>query len=395
MIWIIFIVPSILISCGEKQKTISTPASKSVLQVDYSFPTSDKPQSKLWFMDDTWWVLLPRSAGPSLWQRTDDGWKEHEEITALMVNIPGRVDVWAGENEITAVGVSDDSLVVFQLMNSGSNWEFRFLDALYPPDNKASMETATISRDKEGQFWVAADAGDKICIWSSFQADGPWKGPYVLGSGIDDDDICLATTLPEGVGVIWSDQKHETVLIRIHENNQPFERWGDVITIEQGNKTADDHLNAVLTSNGTLWVVTKNSVDEIGQPQFVLRVRNREGLWANYPYCKLDKVKYPSRPVIFAVENNPSLILSGHTIYNHANSYLGEIDFGVIDTLNPDILKQLSSVIIPDTTGWRGQNLINDVTGPKNPFPKEGPWIILASDKEGRVYEADLSVYFE
>lgn len=31
-----------------------------------------------------------------------------------------------------------------------------------------------------------------------------------------------------------------------------------------------------------------------------------------------------------------------------------------------------------------------NVTGPKFPFPANGPWIILASDSEGRVYEADL-----
>jgi hypothetical protein len=33
---------------------------------------------------------------------------------------------------------------------------------------------------------------------------------------------------------------------------------------------------------------------------------------------------------------------------------------------------------------------INNVTGPRYAFPENAPWIVLASDSIGRVYEADL-----
>ncbi len=66
-----------------------------------------------------------------------------------------------------------------------------------------------------------------------------------------------------------------------------------------------------------------------------------------------------------------------------------------MDTTKSKILYRITSVIAPDTTVWVGKNRINDVTGPKPPFPEKAPWIVLASDREGRVYEADLAKFFD
>ena len=375
------------------------PASKPVFRVDYRFPTADKPQSKLWYMDNCWWALLPKSSGPSLWQRTDHGWVEHSEINQALNGIPGRADVWADENRITAVGVDKHLLVVFRVEKSknesGKKWVSEWLTTLVPPSEDDEIETATIVQDHTGRWLVAADAGDKICVWNSPDGRGKWEGPYILNQGVSEDDICTIAVIPGGVGVMWSDQVHEAVRIRIHQDDQPDEKWEEVTTIDAGNKTADDHLNTAVTADGTLWLVAKNSVDRVGKPQFVLRVRSPQGKWTNYPYCNLDSVKHPSRPVIIATESDPPLLLSGHTLYNQANPYLGEIVFGVADTTKSGILEHLIPVIVPDTTGWIGSNLINDVTGPKKPFPQNAPWIVLASDKNGSVYEADLSFWFK
>jgi hypothetical protein len=273
-------------------------------------------------------------------------------------------------------------------------WKARVLYALHPPQKTDKIETATIARDKTGRWWVAADASENICIWTAGETGENWEGPFILAEEIGKDDICAVAAIPEGVAVVWSDQLQEAVKVRIHRNEQPPEAWEETEIIEAGNKTADDHLNTALSADGTLWLTTKNSVDSVARPQFVLRVRSPLGNWVNYPYCKLDSVKHPSRPAIFSVEGNPALILSGHTVYNHTNRYLGKIEFGMIDTANPEILKQVTTVITPDTARWANTNFINDITGPKAPFPQKAPWIVLASDKEGSVYEADLSTYF-
>ncbi|CAG5008413.1 hypothetical protein DYBT9275_04262 [Dyadobacter sp. CECT 9275] len=373
------------------------PSTKPVLKVDVPNPTADKPQSKLWYADKSWWALLPTSSGPSLWQRTAGGWTEHAQVRALLQGIPGRADVWADQNEIMAVGVDKHVLTVFAIRKvekaSKITWMAEVRGSLSPSVSTDEMETATIAKDKTGCWWVAADAGEKVCVWSSSSKNWTWTPPYVLAKGLNADDICTVAELPGQTAIIWSDQNRDAVSMRTHRNGQPADRWEDTVVIEQGNKTADDHLHASLATDGTLWLATKNSVDQLGSPQQVLRVRHANGQWRNYAYADLDVVKAPSRPVVIATQN-PALVLAGHTIYNHKNANLGEIVFGRVDTSSAGLLRDVRTVIAPDATGWTKRNKINDITVPKKPFPDNAPWIILASDEEGNVFEADLKPLF-
>ncbi len=373
------------------------PPEKPVLQVDTPYPTSDKPQSKLWYSGNSWWALLPRAAGPSLWQRTAGGWVEHPDVGASLKGVPGRADVWPDEDGVTAVGVDPHSLTVYRLEKKGSGpgirWKAKALAVLPPPFKDDPIETATIARDKRGRWWVAADAGGKVCVWNASPGGRRWSEPYILAEGIDKDDICSFAVLPEGVAVVWSDQAGEAVKMRIHRDSSPEGHWEEAVTIDSGNNTADDHIRTSLSPDGTLWVATKNSLDEPGEPQLVLRVKPPEGRWRNFAYAFREAALEPSRPVVLATEN-PDIVLAGHTVYNRRNPYWGEIVFGRIDTLQTGILAGAKAVIVADTTGWIGVNRINDITGPRKPFPMDVPWIVLASDKDGRVYEADLRRWF-
>ncbi len=379
------------------QDTDTFSLTKVVLQVDTPYPTSDKPQSKLWYSENSWWALLPRAAGPSLWQRTSEGWIEHTEVGIPLKGVPGRADVWANEDEVTAVGVDPRFLTVFRLQKKdgrrGIKWSARILATLHPPYGSDAMETATIAQDRKGRWWVTADTGGKVCVWNASPGGKRWSEPYILAEGIDKDDICSFAVLPEGIAVIWSDQAGEAVRMRIHRDGSPAGHWDEAITIDSGNSTADDHIRTSLSPDGTLWVATKNSLDELDEPQLVLRVRSKEARWHNFAYAFREAALEPSRPIVLAT-GNPDIVLAGHTVYNRKNPYHGEIVFGRVDTLQTGILAGTRSVIVPDTTGWTGVNRINDVTGPRKPFPMNVPWIVLASDKDGRVYEADLRRWF-
>lgn len=362
---------------------------KPVFQVDVKDPTADKPQCKLWYMRDAWWALIPKSAGPSLWQRTGQGWVERKEILAALAGVPGRADVSADENGATAVGVDPGFLTVFRLdqKKGGATapWTAHVLTTLRAPASTDEIETATIARDQTGTWWVASDAGDKICVWSGSKDAKKWTGPFVLTRGIHADDICTITAMPGGIMVIWSDQIREKVSARFHKNGSAPDNWGKEEVIEEGNRTADDHLHAAVTANGTLWLATKNSVDTQNSAQQVMRVRSPEGVWRNFPYANLDGVRQPSRPVVLATDN-PNIVLAGHTIYHATNHDLGEIVFGVVDTTQANLLRNETLVMAPDMKGAR----INNITTPKKPYRMDIPWIVLASDNEGHVFEADL-----
>ncbi|WP_158860280.1 hypothetical protein [Lunatibacter salilacus] len=373
-------------------------STQAVFQVDVPYPTADKPQSKLWYMEGAWWTILPTSTGPSLWKRGRKGWEEKKNVRKSLATIPGRADVWANEDAITAVSVDPKELVVFRLIERRiffrKTWDAEILARLHPPVGEGEIETATIAQDKAGNWWVAADFGDKVCVWNADQNCHIWSSPIVLADGINDDDISLIAVMPEGIGVVWSDQNRQSVRMRIHLDGDSIEDWSEIVTIEEGNRTADDHLNSALSADGTLWLVSKNGVDLEGKSQFVLRVRSPGGNWTNYPYANMNPSKLPSRPIIVTSED-PSKVVSAHSVYDSKNPYLGEIVFGLIDTTSTDILTKVTSIVSPDTTGWVGVNRVNDVTGPKRPFKMGVPWILLCSDKDGRVYELNLTMKLE
>jgi hypothetical protein len=378
-------------SLAQKKDGFPSPA-KAVLQVDIPYPTFDKPQCKLWYQESSWWAILPRTSGPSLWQRTAEGWIEDKEVSAALAGIPGRADVQAKGKEVTAVGVDTHFLTVFRLARvhgKPSSWKTSVIAKLLPPSNTDKIETATIAQDGEGRWWVAAVAGGKACVWTCPKAGKEWSKPQILADKLPDDDICAISSVADGVAVIWSEQRTESVNMRLHRNGDSFDNWLETNVIQAGNKTADDHLHTSLSPDGTLWLATKNSVDEDGKAQQVLRVRSANGIWQNLPYAVLDSLRQPSRPVVFTTEN-PEIVLAGHTIYHRKSHYLGEIVFGQVDTTSANMLVNETTIITPDTSVWVGDNRINDITGSRKPYPLNVPWIILASDKDGRVYEADL-----
>jgi hypothetical protein len=377
--------------CDEKKQNDFTKL-HPVITVDYPFPTADKPQSKLFHFDNTWWAILPRSTGPSFWKRTSNGWIEIPGILDRVKGIPGRVDLFLYGNKITAVGVADSILTVFSLdLNSDfaiNPWKVEIKSILFPP-LEGTFETATIARDGNGINWVAAVSSANVYVWNS-DSDGIFRNPpIILAKGIDEDDICVVTSIPGGVAVIWSDQIRDAVMIREHKDKNPVDIWEEETVIDQGNKTADDHLNVALALDGTLWLVSKNSVDEAGKPQFVLRIRHKEGKWVNLPYLNLEsRMKRPSRPIVIVIEDN-SKVFVGHGDNDRSIPYPHDaiIAFAIVDTSFSEVIKDLQPVIKPCASR---ESFIQNVTGPKDAFPLEGPWIILASDSNGNVYEADL-----
>ncbi len=374
----------------QAQDKIAEPASKPVFQVDFANPTADKPQSKLWYKNGCWWAILPRSGGPSLWQRTGNGWKEHPEVNKALSGVPGRADVWADREGVTAVGVTSDSLVVFRLAahNPDGVWNARVLAILKPPagknGGKENIETATIARDGKGEWWVAADGTQTIYTWHS--ADGRlWSKAILLKDEVNKDDISVITALHGAVMVTWSNQDEEAVQFRLHIDGHAETDWGPQGIVAAGHKTADDHLHTALTPDGTVWLVSKNSVDSNGYPQLALRVRHLSGGWSNFPYAPRTAAAEPSRPVIMAAPDGS--LLAGHTIYDKTDRNRDRIEFGRIDTTAAGILVNKRVVILPAP---ELHAKVNDCTVSKAPFPVNGPWIVLASDGEGRVYEVDL-----
>ena len=274
------------------------------------------------------------------------------------------------------------------LTPGSKQWKTRVLATLKTPE-KEDIETATIAKDSKGQWWVAADGNTSIYVWHS--VDGlTWSKASMLKTGINKDDICEITTIKGGVMVIWSNQKDEAVQCREHRDGHAENDWSRETNVEIGHKTADDHLHTALTPDGTIWLVTKNSADSNFYPQLVLRVRHpSDGSWSNFPYAPRTPHEEPSRPVIIATPGG--VLVEAHTIYDKTDRYKGRIVFARIDTAANGILTHQQNLIQPDE---QLHAIVNNCTMSKATFPAGAPWIVLASDGQGRVYEVDLAGHF-
>ena len=391
----LFLLP--LLACAAPVAT-----TQPVFQIDRPSPTADKPQSKLWFAGGSWWALLPGAQSPTLWQRTATGWTEHSALREKLAGSPGRADVWFDYDGVTAACVEGATLAVLRLTPVGSpptTWQPERL-AQWTLPSAPPIETVTLGRDATGRWWLTAPVSQPlapdqprpahgpdrdIVVWTSIDAR-TWQRLEPLARGVNGDDICTITAAPDGIGVTWSDQNRDHVAFVRHRNTAAPETWEPLELIAKGGKTADDHLHAAASPDGTLWLATKNSLDARGEPQLVLRIRPPAGPWQNLSYAPRLAGLEPSRPVIVAAPR-PDLLLLGHTIYDRTDPFHGRIEFGAIDRTDPHVIPAPVAVIAPDPAL---RSRVNDPTTPKAPFPADAPWIILASDAQGRVFEADL-----
>ena len=367
-------------------------AERPVFRVDVPYPTKDKPQSKLWFARGTWWAWLPVRGGSGVWRRTDQGWQRQAHLDEALKGLPGQADVWADEDTATAVLVALDRLAV-----AGLRWDrgSQRYEADTPPatfrtppleGKEGGIETATIARDGRGRWWVAYNfRRDMFVRHSMGSVTGEWSEPMKVNmSQAAADDICAIVALPGSVGVMWSDQAQDAVFFRGHDDRAAPGTWGTIETVEKGGKTADDHIHLAVSRDGRLYAATKNSLDSVGKPQQVLRVRDRRGKWTNYPYALRTAEWQPSRPIVL-LGGNPEAIFLIHTLYR-MDGAVPRVDVIAWQTSNLSRLDVTPAARILLDIGGRP----NDVTGSKRHLPPGQVWIVLASDQAGNVYEMRL-----
>lgn len=379
----------LLVVIGDHAVAQSETITQPIFQTGVPNPTQDKPQSKLWLARGRYWAWLPVPGGSTLLERTATGWRELGHLRSHLANLPGQADVWADESSVRAVLVGNDRLAVVELtfdaaLNTYQPGAVRHEFLLAPQVKDGDrLETATIARDSRGRWWIACDRDQQItAFWTTDDEGLQWSSGFTLGTNTHRDDISTLVVLPDRVGVVWSDQVADAVYFREHLDGQPPADWGQTITVQQGGKTADDHLSAVVAEDGTLFVVTKNSVDQVGSPQLVLRVRRPNGSWENHPYAVLQDKLGPSRPIALLAGQSQQLYLL-HTMYDSRDPQ-GRKDY-IAAICTPRSALDLTG---PEIRVLTAAKPVNNVTGPKRPFATASPRIVLASDADGDVYEA-------
>jgi hypothetical protein len=335
--------------------------------IEITANTGEKPQSKVWLHDNTWWAVLPNITGTKLWRLDEKKWTN---VLHLSDSTKTRVDtrkVGSVTHILMYHGAKSELISVeYDSENKKYNlWTQRPLATCIQLEE--ASETATFDVDSDGRMWVASDDETEIKVRWSDSPYKDWSNPITIANGILTDDICTICAFPNGnIGVMWSNQRIKRFGFRIHQKSSSPDTWSeDEIPasdseIQLNGGMADDHLNIAITSDGTLYAAVKTSYDLVGYPLIALLVRQPSGQWDKI-YNVDDE---GSRPIVVLNEKEGRVTVI-YTSYRDSKivcrkSYTKQIYFG-------------DREILID-----GRGAINNVTSTKQNITNE--IVILASE---------------
>jgi hypothetical protein len=255
-------------------------------------PTADKPQSKLWWNDGSWWAQM--------WT-TGTGWQIYrlDRATRTWVSTGVTNDsrgtasadtLWDGNKLYIAshvVTVSGDAGAKASVSGQPAKlYRYSYgagkytLDPGFPTNiNNNSSESLTIDKDTTGAIWAtwtqvagSSSSGYTSSVYVNSSAPGgtTWGSPFVLpvtDPNPAPDDISAVVAFGNNkIGVMWSDQPAGAVYwaTRTDGTSPTAASSWKVQPAIQGKGQADDHLNlkALLAdSAGRVYAATKTSLD--------------------------------------------------------------------------------------------------------------------------------------
>jgi Bacterial Ig domain/Fibronectin type III domain len=372
---LIFLVASLLLGMGLLLPLLPRSAAATAIGYrDFSYrdanavqtPTDDKPQSKLWFQDGSWWGLLySTSQHATCIYRLDlssQQWINTGTIVdtrptargdALWDSQTGKLYVVSGTTVVSEYGSPPDPAAV----SAGSTQLLRFsydaasktysLDPGFPATvHQGSTESITIAKDSTGELWVtytlvAPDNTSQVYVTHSAGDDTTWATPYVLpttaASAHYDDISAIIAFQGNKIGVMWSNQLTRKFYFAVHQDGAPDSSWQTEVAYGGGvggcsTGCANDHINlkTVQDGSGRVFAAIKTANRNTGQPFVVLIVRDSKGSWSSYPFGAVEDVH--TRPMVMIDEEHREIFMFavspevGGTIY-YKKSPLDNISF--------------------------------------------------------------------
>jgi PKD repeat protein len=356
-------------------------------------PTGEKPESKLWFNDGSWWG--------SLWDTASGRYEIHRLNTSTQTwtstNVPldtrsnTRADtLWDGSKLYVASHVfgspsSGYAANLWRFSYNGSTDTYT-LDAGWPQQvNNVRSESLVIDKDSTGQLWatwVQGSSGNRT-VWlnRTMSGDSSWGTPFelpVANTAVDNDDIsALVAFGGNKIGVFWSNQKGASFHFAVHDDSAADTTWGSSVGVYPGAGNADDHINLKslqTDGSGRVFAVVKTSKSNSTDPSVVLLVRSNSAVWT--PYTIWTRGNNLTRPIVLLdTSNNRAHAFaakeSGGPVYTKTSS-LSSIGFA--SGLGTEVMKDAS------------HNDINNPTSTKQNVSSATGLVVLASNDSTNRY---------
>ena len=251
-----------------------------------SAPTGQKPESKLWFNDGSWWgVLYSSSLGKWTIYRFDwaaNAWSNTGTVVDPRANTSPDA-LWDGSklfitNHMKEAASGSDMGDKIRRFSYDSSTKTYSLDSGFPVTlTTGAVETTVIDKDTTGRIWATwttanASGGRQTTVTHSTTDTATYITPYVIpvsgAATLSSDDISTLVAYNGKIGVMWSNQNDSTVYFAIHQDgagddagswtiNNPLSQLG----------YADDHLNIKslqADSSGQVFAAVKTSLNDLG-----------------------------------------------------------------------------------------------------------------------------------
>ncbi len=253
--------------------------------------TAEKPQSKLWRHDGTWWAVLPSAgvtpAGTWIWRlEPDHTWTN---VLRIASSTAAKADAKAIGNVAHILLHSKTPTLVSVEYSAADHTYVPWPERPMPtPMSLPDSETATIDVDSTGRLWLATESGPRVVVYYSDPPYRSFGSPITLADDLGPDDITVITALPDrSIGVLWSNQTARRFGFRRHEDGadpraaswSADEKPASQSGLAVAGGMADDHLNLAVAPDGTLYAVVKTSYNRVGFPEVALLVRRPNGSW--------------------------------------------------------------------------------------------------------------------
>ena len=384
-------------------------------------PTSDKPQSKLWWNDGSWWAdMWTTGSGWHIYRldRSSEAWVDTGLLNDSRTNTLADT-LWDGShlyiashvvtvsNDVTPVpSIPGKPAYLFRYSYSGGKYT---LDSGFPTVIATnSSESMTIAEDTTGAIWatwtqVAGDpvAGLTNTVYVNNSAPGgtSWASPFMLPVSnphpAPDDISAIVAYGEKKIGVMWSDQLTGSVWWATRTDGTATtaaSSWKVQAAIK-GTGLADDHLNVKslkADSAGRVFAAVKTSLDvgctdptlaqlvllifKPGTGSFSKSTISLTGDCTTRPQIVLD----PENNLVHAFQTGPSSAVSGCPF----DGVAGSIYEKTASMDNPVFAVGRGTPVIEDPTSPN----INDVTTSKQPVSSKTGLVVMASDDVAKRY---------
>jgi hypothetical protein len=380
---------------------------------DGSAATGEKPESKLWWNDGSWFsVLFDTVSQQHHIFRLDRSSQQWLDTGTAVDNRPKtRSDVlWDGAKLYVASHVRASSSASAAWGNPARLYRFSFdvatggytLDTGFPVQiSNYSSETLTLDEDSTGILWATWTMFSKVYVNRTIGDDATWGSPFALpvtgATSLDSDDISAIVTMTGSVGVMWSNQVASAMYFAVHVDGAPAGTWEASRTALQGPKWADDHINLKslqADASGRVFAAVKTSLDDAGAttsaPQILLLARDpATGDWTSAPFGRISDCH--TRPIVVLDSEHQRLYVFA-TAPDSGCPYSGSPGTIFMKTSPMDNMSFPLGRGTPVIRDGASPNL-NNATSTKQTVDSTTGLVVLASnDATQRYWHADLSL---